>query len=109
MGDVDCATISIMDSRHILKVLRDSEPELKAAGIEHLRLFGSAARGDSSPQSDIDLLADFTRTSDFTLVTFGCLQSRLTDLLGATVDLSAPEWMREPIRRQALAEAILAF
>ncbi len=91
------------------RVLRDSEPELKAAGIEHLRLFGSQARGDASTQSDIDLLADFARTSNFTLVTFGRLQNRLTDLLGANVDLSAPEWMREPIRRQALAEAVLVF
>ncbi len=109
MGDVDCATISIMDSRHILKILRDSEPELKAAGIEHLRLFGSAARGDSSPRSDIDLLADFSTTATLTLITVGRLQNRLTTLLGTNVDLSAPEWMREPVRTQALAEAVLVF
>ncbi len=98
-----------MDSRHILQVLRDSEPELKAAGIAHLRVFGSVARGEQSSQSDSDLLADFATPTNLTLLSVGRLQSRLADLLGAHVDLSSPAWMREPVRRQALEEALVAF
>ncbi len=48
-----------MDTRSVLLILRENEPELKAAGIAHLRLFGSTARGEASPHSDIELLADF--------------------------------------------------
>ena len=75
----------------------------------HLRVFGSVARGETSAESDIDLLADFDKSRRLTLVTVGRLQSRLTDLLGVNVDLSSEEWMKEPIRKRVLREAVLAF
>ena len=65
--------------------------------------------GATSAESDIDLLADFDKSKRLTLVTVGRLQSRLTDLLGVNVDLSSEEWMKEPVRKQALREAVLAF
>jgi predicted nucleotidyltransferase len=48
------------------------------------------ARGDNSPESDIDLLADFDQSKHYTLLTMGRLESRLADLLGTKVDLSSP-------------------
>ena len=75
----------------------------------HLRLFGSLARGEGRENSDVDLLAEFDRSKRISLVTVGRLQSRLSELLGAEVDLSSPEWMKEPIRSRAMNEAILAF
>ena len=98
-----------MNSDQVIAKLREHAPELKAAGVVHLRVFGSIARGEASPESDIDLLADFDKTRLLTLVTVGRLQSDLTDLLGANVDLSSEEWMKEPVRKQALREAVLAF
>ncbi len=98
-----------MDKDRILVVLREHAPELKAAGVVHLRLFGSVARGEASSHSDVDLLADFDASKRVTLVTVGSLESRLGDLLGAKVDLSSAAWMRESIRGRALSEAVLAF
>jgi predicted nucleotidyltransferase len=98
-----------MNSDQVIAKLREHAPELKAAGVVHLRVFGSIARGEASPESDIDLLADFDKTRLLTLVTVGRLQSDLTDLLGANVDLSSEEWMKEPVRKQALQEAVLVF
>ena len=72
-------------------------------------MFGSVARGEASAESDIDLLADFDKSRRMTLVKVGSLQGRLEDLLGANVDLSSPEWMKEPIRSQALRDAVLVF
>ena len=46
-----------MDKDRIIVILRDHAPELKAAGLVHLRVFGSVARGEASPQSDVDLMA----------------------------------------------------
>jgi predicted nucleotidyltransferase len=37
------------------------------------------------------------------------LQNRLSKMLGAKVDLSSAEWMREPVRSKAIREAVLAF
>ena len=59
--------------------------------------------------SDVDLMAEFDESLRLTLVKIGSLQGRLTDLLGAPVELSSQEWMREPVRSHALREAILAF
>jgi predicted nucleotidyltransferase len=98
-----------MHKRQILRTLREHEPELKAAGIVHLRIFGSVARGESSSSSDVDLMAEFDKSKRLTLVKIGSLQNRLTDLLGAPVELSSSEWMREPVRSRALREAVLAF
>jgi hypothetical protein len=98
-----------MDKEKILVILRDHAPELREAGLVHLRVFGSVARGHADNQSDIDLMADFDPSKSITLVTLGSLESRLGALLGRKVDLSSAEWMREPVRRQALQEAIVAF
>jgi predicted nucleotidyltransferase len=98
-----------MDKDRIIVILREHAPELKEAGLVHLCIFGSVARGETSPESDVDLMADFDSEKRVTLVTIGRLESRLADLLGVKVDLSSVDWMREPVRRQALREAVLAF
>ena len=98
-----------MDRNRVIVILRKHAPELKAAGVVHLRVFGSVARGEASSLSDVDLLADFDKSRRFTLVSVGRLQGRLSELLGAKVDLSSPEWMRESARKKALQEAVVAF
>ncbi len=98
-----------MDKRIVISKLREHESELKAAGIIHLRIFGSVARDEASTISDVDLMADFDESKRLTLVTVGSLQNRLTELLGVNVDLSSPGWMREPVKSRALREAVSAF
>jgi uncharacterized protein len=98
-----------MDRQRVIGILRAHEPELRAAGVVHLRVFGSVARDEASAASDVDLLAEFDKSKRLTLVKIGSLESRLGDLLGTRVELSAPEWMREPVRSKALREAVLAF
>jgi predicted nucleotidyltransferase len=98
-----------MDKRLVIEKLRQHERELKAAGILHLRVFGSVARDEASSMSDVDLLADFDKSRRLTLVNVGSLQSRLSHMLGVPVDLSSTDWVREPIKSKALREAVLAF
>lgn len=98
-----------MDRSYVIRTLRQHEKELKDAGILHLRLFGSVARNEALETSDVDLLAEFDKSRRLSLVKVGRLQMRLSELLGAQVDLSSADWMREPIRSKALSEAVLAF
>jgi len=98
-----------VDKERILEILRAHEAELRASGLIHLRLFGSVARGESRPDSDVDLMAEFDQSKPLTLLTLSQHQYRLEDLLGAQVDLSQPEAMYPKIRARALAEAVLAF
>jgi predicted nucleotidyltransferase len=99
----------LMNKEEVISKLQAHEPELKAAGIVRLAVFGSVARGDNSPESDVDLLADFDKTKRYTLLTMGRLENRLSDLLGRRVDLSSPEWLKESVKSQALREAVVAF
>lgn len=98
-----------MSKVEVIDKLRAHEPELKAAGIMRLSVFGSVARGDNSSESDVDLLADFDTTKRYTLLTMGRLENRLAGLLGAKVDLSSPEWLKDSVKSQALQEAVRAF
>jgi predicted nucleotidyltransferase len=109
VGELGMCQSFYMDKDRIIGILQEHAPELKAAGLAHLRVFGSVARGEASPQSDVDLMADFDKSKRITLLTVGRLESRLGDLLGVKVDLSAADWMKEPVRRQALRESVLAF
>jgi len=98
-----------MDKTTVIETLRKYEPELRDAGIVHLRLFGSVARGESTALSDIDLMADFDPARRRTLVNMARLENRLSDLLGGKVDLSSANAMKEPVRERAFREAVHAF
>jgi len=98
-----------VDRDRILAILRSHAPELQAAGLAHLRLFGSVARGDATPQSDIDLVADFTPDARLSLLTLSGLRLQLCDLLGAEVDLSSATALKGPVRANVDREAVDVF
>src|SRR5206468_4168815 len=98
-----------MDKSTVIAKLREYEPELKAAGIVRLSLFGSVARGDASSESDVDLVAEFDPAKQFSLLDMVGLENRLTDILGVRVDLTPARALKGPIRERASREAVLAF
>jgi predicted nucleotidyltransferase len=98
-----------MDKVQVLEILRGQADALRAAGVSHMRIFGSVARDEATASSDVDLLADFNPEAHLSLVSIGALQVDLSELLGTEVDISSAEWMREPMRSRVLAEAVLVF
>jgi predicted nucleotidyltransferase len=98
-----------MSRTEVIEALQVHEAELRAAGILHLRLHGSVARGDESTESDVDLIAEFDTTRRLSLLDLVALENRLHELLGARVDLSDATTLKEPVRRRAEVEAVLAF
>ena len=98
-----------MDKATVIEKLRAHESELKAAGIVHLRLFGSVARGEADEKSDVDLMADFDESKRLTILNLVGLQNRLTDLLGVRVDLAEAVRLREHVRGDAIRDAVVAF
>jgi len=72
----------------ILAKLRALLPELRAShGVTSLAVFGSVARGDAGPQSDVDVLIEFDPGARVTLFTLARIKTRLDDALGCNVDL----------------------
>ncbi len=98
-----------MDRDQVIATLREHESELRAAGVTHLSLFGSVARGEASAESDVDLIAEFDATKEYSLLDRVRLQSRLADILGAPVDLTAARTLKNEVRERATREALLAF
>jgi predicted nucleotidyltransferase len=59
-----------LEREHIIAKLREYERELQASGIMRLSLFGSVARDEASPQSDVDLMAELDRDKKLSLIGF---------------------------------------
>lgn len=83
---------------HVIATLRSHEAELRRAGIRHLSLFGSVARGDSDASSDIDLAAEFDPAAHMDLFRLTALERRIAEILGRRVDL-LPEPIEKPTLR----------
>ena len=78
-----------MNKEQVIAKLREHEPELKAAGVEHLFLHGSYARGTAIRDvSDVDVIAEFHPGRRLSLLDMVAIENRLADLLGVRVDLS---------------------
>jgi predicted nucleotidyltransferase len=88
----------------VLAILRAHREDLDGYEVESLRLFGSMARGDSSANSDVDLLVRFRRTPSFS--GFMRLRIFLEDLLGLKVDLVTESGLREEVRPFVEGDAI---
>lgn len=73
-------------------------------GLKNPRLFGSVARGQDKPSSDIDLLVDVPANISF--LTLGRCQAELEALLGAPVDLVPAADLKAGLAGDVLAEAV---
>ena len=92
-----------------IAILRAHQDELKAAGVRSLRMFGSMARDDAGPESDVDLEAAFENASELTLLDLVRLERHLSGLLGRKVELIQQRAFKDGIRERVEAEAVLAF
>jgi uncharacterized protein len=73
-------------------------------GAKRLRLFGSVARGESGPKSDVDFLVEME--PDRSLLDVGGLLMDLQDLLGRKVDVVTENGLHWYIRKRVLREAV---
>lgn len=78
-------------------------------GATNARLFGSVARGDATPESDIDLLVDLTPGGGNELLRVSAIAEELTELLGNRVDVVASSLLRGEVSASALADAVAVW
>jgi len=90
------------------KVLKDKRQEILRMAARHgvtgIRVFGSAARGESNEESDIDLLVEVTGPT--TPWFPGGLAAELEKFLGRHIDIAELDAIREPLRQRIVQEAI---
>lgn len=73
-------------------------------GLRHVRVFGSAARGDVHTGSDVDFLVE--PGPGVSIFDLGGFQFELQDLLGCHVDVVTEKGLRPRIRQRVLEEAV---
>ncbi len=72
-------------------------------GIRNLRVFGSVARGETTPESDVDFLVDLD--PERTLLDVIGFQQEAEDILGVGVDVAVPRMMKARVRARAMRDA----
>jgi len=93
-----------MNVENLLKEKREAIMALTAKhGALKPRVFGSVARGEAGPQSDIDLLVKMEEGRS--LLDLSALAQDLRDLLGVKVDVVSEDGLYWLLRRRILKEA----
>lgn len=96
--------IAIVERELVLKILHQNQAEIRAFGVKSMALFGSVAREEALPSSDVDLLVEFDRPMGlFGLV---ALQERLEELLGCPVDIGTPDSLKASVRSRVMEECV---
>lgn len=81
---------------HVKRVITLHEDEIRALGVRGQWLFGSTARGEAGPSSDLDLLVEFEGSCSY--AQYSALRFLLEDLFGQQVDLVLAEGLRPRVR-----------
>lgn len=93
-----------MKRDEVVKILSEHSGELRARyGVSRLSLFGSVARDEAGPESDVDLLVEFSRPIG---LRFFELQEHIEALLHCRVDLGTPQSLKPRIRERVLLESL---
>jgi len=77
--------------------------------VKELSVFGSAARGEMRPESDIDFLVEFLPESEIDLLEHFAAERELSTLLGRKVDLVSKRALRQALRKDVLAQARVIY
>jgi predicted nucleotidyltransferase len=88
----------------ILVRLRQQQSIISSFGVKSLAIFGSVARDEARPESDLDLLVEFE--GKVTFDRYMDLKFYLEDYLGMKVDLVSQKMLKPQIRNSVLKEAI---
>jgi uncharacterized protein len=99
------------ERERVLLLLRAHAEDIRSRGVTRLALFGSTARGEAGPSSDVDLLIEVDPHARFTLVDLAGLERFLTGLLLRPVEFAFPSRLRERPRiwRRVRADAVDVF
>jgi uncharacterized protein len=89
--------------------LRRYESALRARGIRHAAVFGSVARGDNRPDSDLDILVEFEPQAEASIYEYMRLKDYIAGLFEGPVDVIDRDALKPHLRAPSARDAIYAF
>ena len=96
-----------MKRDEVLKIISEHREQLEKLGVKSLLLFGSVARDEAGPDSDVEFLVELNR--EMGLFEFIKIRLYLEDILNCSVDLGTEDALRENLREPVLKDVINAF
>lgn len=90
------------------RILSEHFKELQGFGVESIAIFGSVARNEAGPDSDIDLLVQLDAEERVGVFRFLELKEYLESILGARVDLVTREGLKPRLKESVIEEAVAA-
>ena len=98
-----------MNREQIIATLRAHESQLRQRGVLHVALFGSAARGEAKPTSDIDIMIELEPEAPIGLFEYVEITQYLGDLFPNRVDVANRSKLKPLVRPRAEQDAVYAF
>ena len=98
-----------MNRHDAVAVLREHADDLKTRGVRHAALFGSLARDEAGPQSDIDVMIELAPEADLDAFAYAALKRYIAGLFSGKVDVINRDALKPHLRRPATSDAIYAF
>jgi predicted nucleotidyltransferase len=93
----------------VLHRLRGLEPRLRASGVAALWVFGSVARGDAQPDSDVDLVIDFAPDAKASLFQLVRIKEEIEQALERPVDIGERSAMTKHVVTIAERDLVRVF
>ncbi len=98
-----------MDKDAVIATLREHRADLERLGVIHAALFGSVARGEAGPESDIDIAVDLTDDAAPGVYEYVGLKLRIGELFTGPVDVIDRASMKPWLLAEVTRDAIYAF
>ncbi|HVZ68666.1 MAG TPA: nucleotidyltransferase family protein [Rhizomicrobium sp.] len=98
-----------MRREEAIRILKQAEPELRARGVTSLALFGSTARGEARPDSDVDVLVELDENRRMTLFDLSEIKFYASDVLGHQADIAIRKSIRPGYRSSIESDALQVF
>lgn len=93
----------------VLRGLRELEPRLRKRGVAALWVFGSVARGEAGPQSDVDLLFEFSPGGERSLFDIQRIKEEIQAALGYAIDLGELSTLTAKAAETAARDMVRVF
>jgi len=98
-----------MNKDAVIDILRKHQPELQQLGVRHAALFGSVARGEARPDSDIDIAIDLDMDRHPTIYDYVGMQQYIASLFEGPVDVVDRAGLKPRVRDRVVADLVHAF
>ena len=98
-----------MNSQEALAILLANRDALRARGVRHAALFGSVARGQARPGSDLDILVALDPEAKLGIFEYVGIKRFIAALFEASVDVVDRAALKPHVRPSAESDAIYAF